>query len=109
MNELASIQLQIEELQKKAAALKAEKFDSSIAEIKALMQTYSITIADLGGGSGKKARAPKQALANKEPVAVKFIGPNGETWSGRGLQPRWLTALVAQGRTKEEFSTPVAV
>ncbi|MBP9683695.1 MAG: H-NS histone family protein, partial [Rhodoferax sp.] len=30
-------------------------------------------------------------------------GPNGETWSGRGLTPRWMAALVAQGQAKESF------
>ncbi|WP_296444256.1 H-NS family nucleoid-associated regulatory protein [Rhodoferax sp. UBA5149] len=37
-------------------------------------------------------------------MAAKFRGPNGEAWSGRGLTPRWLAALVAQGQSKEEFS-----
>ena len=40
-------------------------------------------------------------------VAAKYRGPNGETWSGRGLMQRWLVALVAlvaQGKTKEEFA-----
>jgi DNA-binding protein H-NS len=37
-------------------------------------------------------------------VAAKYRGPNGETWSGRGLMPRWMATLVASGRTKEEFA-----
>lgn len=37
-------------------------------------------------------------------VAAKFRGPNGESWTGRGLMPRWLSALVAEGRRKEEFA-----
>jgi DNA-binding protein H-NS len=37
-------------------------------------------------------------------VAAKYRGPNGETWSGRGLMPRWMASLVASGRTKEEFA-----
>jgi DNA-binding protein H-NS len=37
-------------------------------------------------------------------VPVKFYGPSGETWSGRGLQPRWLSALVKQGRRPEDFA-----
>jgi len=36
-------------------------------------------------------------------LPAKYRGPNGEAWSGRGHTPRWLDALVAQGRTKEEF------
>src|SRR5215217_3282169 len=28
-------------------------------------------------------------------VQPKYRGPNGETWSGRGIPPKWLTALEA--------------
>ena len=30
---------------------------------------------------------------------VKYRGPNGESWSGRGLKPRWVTAYVGNGGT----------
>ncbi|MDQ8150828.1 MAG: H-NS histone family protein, partial [Gemmatimonadota bacterium] len=36
-------------------------------------------------------------------VPAKYRGPNGEVWSGRGKQPRWLAALVAEGRSPAEF------
>ncbi len=36
-------------------------------------------------------------------IAPKFRGPNGETWSGRGIPPKWLTTLEATGRNREEF------
>jgi len=36
-------------------------------------------------------------------VAPKYRGPNGDTWSGRGIPPKWLTALEATGRNREEF------
>ncbi|TAH12292.1 MAG: hypothetical protein EAZ11_06690 [Curvibacter sp.] len=32
-----------------------------------------------------------------------YRGPNGETWSGRGLVPKWLQQLVSWGHSKEEF------
>lgn len=34
---------------------------------------------------------------------AKYRGPNGETWSGRGLMPRWLQVLIDQGGTKEQY------
>jgi DNA-binding protein H-NS len=37
------------------------------------------------------------------PVPSKYRGPNGEEWSGRGHTPKWLTALEATGRQREEF------
>ena len=36
-------------------------------------------------------------------VAARFRGPNGETWSGRGRMPKWLSAQEAQGRNRDEF------
>ncbi len=37
-------------------------------------------------------------------VAPKYRGPGGETWAGRGARPRWLSALLKQGRKVEEFA-----
>jgi DNA-binding protein H-NS len=37
-------------------------------------------------------------------VPPKYRGPKGETWAGRGVVPRWLVALMKQGRKKEEFA-----
>jgi DNA-binding protein H-NS len=34
---------------------------------------------------------------------VKFRGPGGETWSGRGLAPRWLAELEAKGKKRESY------
>ena len=31
-------------------------------------------------------------------------GPAGETWAGRGARPRWLTALIKEGRKIDEFA-----
>ena len=38
-------------------------------------------------------------------VAAKYRNPNNhaETWTGRGMKPRWLQALVTQGRNVDEF------
>jgi DNA-binding protein H-NS len=36
-------------------------------------------------------------------LPVRYRGPNGETWSGRGHPPNWLTGLEAVGRNREEF------
>ena len=37
-------------------------------------------------------------------VAPKYRGPGGETWAGRGATPRWLTALLGEGHSIEEFA-----
>ena len=124
MGNLIDIQSQIEKLQKQANDIKAKEFTATVHEIQTKMQAFGITLKDLQSTKGTKAgrgkvksslaKAPKAAKVLRArkasaPVAAKYRGPNGETWSGRGLTPKWLAALVAQGQSKESFAvTPAA-
>lgn len=121
MNNLIEIQTQIEKLQKQASEIKTREFDKTVQDILAKMQAFGITLKDLqppktrgAKGKGKTAKVTGTPKVKREgatpkvksttPVAAKYRGPNGESWSGRGLTPRWLAALVAQGQSKEAFS-----
>lgn len=70
------------------------------------MSEHGISITDLT--SGKPGRAPRNASADgsaPRKVAPKYRDPDtGETWSGRGLKPKWLAAAIEGGRTLEEFA-----
>jgi DNA-binding protein H-NS len=57
-----------------------------------------------GKGRVGKSRNGRRAhpLAGRK-VAIKYRGPQGETWTGRGLAPRWLTALESKGKKREKF------
>ena len=113
MNNLADIQAQIEKLKKQEQLIKAKDFAKTVQDIQEKMQAFGITMKDLQAPkSGKRvaktddpakkpSRAPHKLAGNK--VAAKYRNADGESWSGRGLMPRWLKALVADGRTKEEF------
>lgn len=101
MSSLIEIQNQIAQLQKQAEEIRAQEFAQTVKEIQAKMAAYGITVADLQSSKAVKSVARK-AAAN--PAPAKYRGPNGETWSGRGLMPRWLSALVAQGQSKEAFA-----
>ncbi|MBC7619858.1 MAG: H-NS histone family protein [Candidatus Saccharibacteria bacterium] len=111
MSTLIDIQSQIEKLQKQATDIKAREFDRTVQEIIATMRAFSITPKDLQSGSrsGKlKGKAIAKVARHKAgkatgTVAAKYSGPNGETWSGRGLTPRWLASLLAEGKLKEDF------
>ncbi len=121
MVNLIDIQDQIEKLQKQADEIKTREFDKTIGEIRAKMQAFGITLKDLqldkARGKSKATKTSKVAAGTKRvgkvakkksettvTVAPKFRGPNGETWSGRGLTPRWLSTLVAQGQVKDDFA-----
>lgn len=116
MGNLVDIQQQIEKLQKQASDIRAREFHKTIKEILDQMQAFGITIKDLqqAMGSVKRRKAVPKTAAKRPAakrksgqtgttVAPKYRGPQGETWSGRGLMPRWLAAQVAQGRSKDEF------
>jgi DNA-binding protein H-NS len=117
LSNLIDIQSQIQKLQKQAADIKSREFDKTVEDIRAKMEAFGITTKDLQtvkrgarGAKGKKAiagRKPAGKAASKaagSTVAAKYHGPNGETWTGRGLTPRWLKSLLEQGRTKEDFA-----
>jgi DNA-binding protein H-NS len=36
-------------------------------------------------------------------VPAKYRGPRGETWAGRGAQPRWLAEAIKAGQSPEDF------
>ena len=112
---------QAEDLMRQAEAARKAEFGAALAEIKAKMAMYGITLADLGGKTrgtktkGREAKATKPAKVAKgakakvvkprKPVAAKYRNAaTGEAWSGRGRVPNWLAAELAKGRTREEFA-----
>jgi DNA-binding protein H-NS len=118
MNNLVDIQNQIQKLQKQASEIRDREFDKTIQDILSKMQAFGISVKDLqsamvggrkGRGKAKSVTVQTKVVGVKKKksgvaVAAKFQGPNGETWSGRGLTPRWLASLIAQGKAKEEFA-----
>lgn len=101
MSSLIDIQKKIAELQAQEAEIKAREFKEKVAMIKETMSVYGITIEDIQGKSAKAPRATGTKSSNSAPA--KYTGPNGESWSGRGLAPKWLASLIAQGHEKSEY------
>lgn len=84
---------QIAELQRTARA-------DAISKVKALMAEYGLTATDLAhraGDSIKKASGSKVAAKYRDPAT-------GQTWSGRGLKPKWLQAHLGAGRALSDFA-----
>ena len=89
----AAIEKQIAEAQRGARS-------EAIAQVRALMAQYGLTLADIGS---KAAAVPRAGGAKK--VAAKYRNPaTGDTWSGRGLQPKWLKAALTSGRALADFT-----
>lgn len=82
-----------------AEAQRTERADA-IARVRALMAEHGLSLADLSarGTTAKKPRAGGK-------VAPKYRNAaTGETWSGRGLQPKWLKAALASGKKIGDFT-----
>jgi DNA-binding protein H-NS len=116
----ASIQRQIEKLQRAAEALKKKEVGAVIDRIKAAIEHYGISEAELFGASGARRRrgqvartrgaastgkADKQRPQGKRrTLAPKYRDETGNTWAGRGHQPRWLVEAIKSGKKLEDFA-----
>jgi len=94
-------------LEKQIASFQREQRGEAIAKIKALMAEYGLTLADVGNASAAKPAvvAKKKTKAAGSKVAAKYRNPaTGDTWSGRGLKPKWMTAALAAGASISDFA-----
>ena len=94
-------------LETQIANFQREQRGEAIAKIKALMAEYGLTLTDVGSaGAGKtNALARGNAKGGGSKVAAKYRNPaTGDTWSGRGLKPKWMTAALAAGASVNDFT-----
>lgn len=78
-----------------------------------IAKTEGYTIAELFGGSAAAAAGTTTRASASAPrktrktgkVAPKYRNPDNanETWTGRGRQPRWMTAFTDAGRNRDDF------
>jgi DNA-binding protein H-NS len=102
MATLAQLEGQIQKLQRRAEALRQRKSAEVVANIRALMQEYGLTVADLGkvSATGKKRGRPAgskngatrvKLAAAKSKLPPKYRDPvSGLTWSGHARPPAWI-------------------
>src|SRR5690348_17325361 len=98
---------ELEELINVATGRKNEEMANArasfLGEVKARAATLGISLADLVGlGSRKQAGGTK---ATGSAAVAKYRNPKtGETWSGRGRPPRWISELEAKGSNRQEVA-----
>jgi DNA-binding protein H-NS len=104
MASLQDLIAQKEALEREIERTKQQGRTDAIEKIRALMAEYDLSASDLTGKAGKSSRG-KSAKGKTAKVPAKYRDSStGETWSGRGLQPRWLKAALAAGRKLDEFT-----
>jgi len=112
---LAEIQRQIQQLEKQAQEIKSREVTGVVARIKEAIEFYGLTAEDLFGGRSRKSARKSQGAdkaaakigmrrkAAGKKIPVKYRDDAGNTWTGRGLKPRWLTAALGAGKKLEDF------
>lgn len=75
----------------------AQQKPQAVAEIKVRMAALGVTLSDLA--------EPRRSVAAGRVVPAKYRSPANptQTWSGRGLRPKWMQALLAEGVTLREM------
>ena len=99
---LSELLSQKAELEKQIAEMQRNERADAIAQVRTLMAQYGLSVADIAAkASGPKISGPKAGAK----VAAKYRNPaTGDTWSGRGLKPKWLQSALAAGRSVADFA-----
>lgn len=101
MSNLADLIAQRTALEQKINEISQTQRTEAIEKIRAMMEENGLKLSDL---SLKAKNASKAKSTTKNPVAAKYRDPAGNQWSGRGLQPRWLKAALAEGKPLSDFA-----
>lgn len=93
-NELQKVILDAEKALKQK---QADKRKNVIAEINKLAASIDVKV-EISEGRSKKSRK-----GGKVPAKYRNPSDASQTWTGRGMKPRWLTALLGGGKRQEDF------
>jgi DNA-binding protein H-NS len=76
---------------------------AKVTEERRALQTKLASLTHFKDGA--KGSKPRGGRGVQGAVAPKYRNPENpaETWAGRGLKPRWLTAAIKSGKKAEDF------
>ena len=117
---LTQIDKQIAKLQKEAEAIKAREMIGVVERIRDAIGHYGLTVEHLFGVKAPKPAARRKAVPTARKVKpkgsptrststkgvkapVKYRDAQGNSWSGRGSQPRWLRFAIEDGASLSDF------
>lgn len=103
MSTLQELLAQKAELDRKIQETQKAERAAAVDKVRALMAEYGLSMEDL---NGKAAATPgrKKSSEGTRKAAVKYRDAAGNTWSGRGLQPRWLKEALAGGKSLQDYA-----
>jgi len=94
LNELLS------RVNKAIQAKKDEARSETLQKLKALAVSEGFSLDELVGKglNGRRQRSDKGVK-----LKPKYVGPNGEIYTGRGPTPKWLKSLERKGEKREKY------
>jgi DNA-binding protein H-NS len=72
-----------------------DQVNKRLVELRAELEKQLATLDGHKGNSGKSLKGKK--------VPPKYRSPDGETWAGRGVKPKWMVAALKKGKKIESF------
>ena len=79
---------------------KDEARQETLQKLKQLAVAEGFSLDELvGKGQGGRRQRSDKGVKLK----AKYVGPNGETYTGRGPTPKWLRTLERKGEKREKF------
>lgn len=97
---LAELIKQKADIERQIASARADARQAAIADVLALMRTYGLSVTDISSAPKMLAKTAEVA---RRPVAVKYRDDQGNSWTGRGLKPKWLSSAIADGKHIDDF------
>lgn len=81
-------------------AKKEQELDAAYKQVLQIASDNGVTVEELLARGTKSNKS-----ATRKPVAPRYRNPDNqqETWTGRGKQPRWLAAKIADGAQLDSF------
>ena len=109
--ELARLRDQIDAILDQKVSAERRELQSKMDALAALAPPTGRRSKPKRGGHGVQlakanSRLKAHPLRGRKAPPI-FRGPNGETWAGRGLTPRWLVALEKKGKKRESYRVAV--
>lgn len=91
------LQKMISDAEKALKQKQVDKRKDVIAEINKLAALIDVKVEIIGG------RSKKSRKGSKVPPKYRNPADASQTWTGRGMKPRWLKALLDSGKKQEDF------
>jgi DNA-binding protein H-NS len=94
-------------IQDATQALKGKKDQAKVAlveEMRAKAAQLGLDLGDLLNRSEPRTNVGRVRNDAGKGVPVRYRGPDGQTWSGRGRMPLWLRDAIVHGQSKEAFA-----